>query len=79
MEETAKKKKKVQHLQEQPPTELHSLQPKKWSHGKEDDSYTPPMPPGNEEKKGSCVCVHARARVCVIFLHREVFFQLQDV
>ena len=60
------KKKKVQHLQEQPPTELHSLQPKKWSHGKEDDIYTPPMPPGNEEKNGSCVCVHARARVCNI-------------
>ena len=35
------------------PTGLHSLQPRKRSPEKEDDNYTPPMPPGNEEKKDS--------------------------
>ena len=72
------KKKKVQHLQEQPPTELHSLQPK---NGHMEKKMISILLQCHQEmrKRMVVVCVCTRARVCVIFLHREVFFQLQDV
>ena len=46
------KRRKSNIYKEQHPTGLHGLQLKKRSHEK-DDNYTPPMPPGNEEKKDS--------------------------
>ena len=46
------KRTKCSNCKEQHPTGLHGLQPKKSSPEK-DDNYSPPMPPGNEEKKGS--------------------------
>ena len=54
------------------PTRLHGLQSKKRSPEKEDNNYTLPMPPGNEEKKDSvktCASTVAHTNVismCVI-------------
>ena len=45
------KRKKYSICNKQHPTGLHGLQSKKRSPEKENDNYTPPMPPGNEERK----------------------------
>ena len=43
------------------------MQPKKRSPEKEDDNYTPPMPPGNSEKKDSVkACASTIAHTNVI-------------
>ena len=42
------KRRKTSICKEQYPTGLHDLQPKKRSPEKEEDSYTPPMPPEKE-------------------------------
>ena len=52
-ERNCPKRRKCSICKEKHLTRLHGLQPKKKSPEKEDDNYTPPMPPENEEKKDS--------------------------
>ena len=52
-ERNCSKRRKCSICKEQHPTGLHGLQQKRRSSEKEDDKCTPPMLPGNEEKKDS--------------------------
>ena len=64
------KRRKTSICKEQYPTGLHDLQPKKRSPEKEEDSYTPPMPPEKESKK-DCVrtCASTVAHTDVISMY----------
>ena len=53
MEEIPPKKRKCKISKEQHPIGLHGFQSKKRSLEKEDDKYTPPMPPGNKKNKNN--------------------------
>ena len=69
------KKKKVQHLQEQLPLSYTVYSQK---NGHMEKKMIAILLQCHQEmrKRKVVVCVHARACVCVIFFHREVFFQL---
>ena len=67
------KRRKCSICKELHPIGLQGLQPKKRSPEKEDDNYTPPMPPGNEEKRDSvkaCASAVAQTSTCVCKIKR---------